>query len=149
VPQVKLLEVNVSPDLTSSTEVTARLVRPSVAALLPLLLGDTVPAVAEVEAEGALRWEKWHPAAVPSTAAAEAAVSVASTSTLQTAVAVDSSGLSVLQFARKKREGGVLRADYSPQKKHVADRVSASLKEEAKAAGEGGKEEEQDSEDEL
>jgi hypothetical protein len=43
----------------------------------------------------------------------------------------------------------MLRADYSPQKKHVADRVSASLKEEAKAAGKGGKEEEQDSEEEL
>lgn len=148
-PQVKLLEVNVSPDLTSSTEVTARLVQPSVAALLPLLLGDMVPAVAEGKAEAALRWEKWHPAAVTSTAAAEAAASAASTPTLQTAAAADSSGLSVLQFARRKREGGMLRADYSPQKKHVADRVSASLKEGAKAAGKGGKEEEQDSEEEL
>jgi len=140
--EVQLLEVNVSPDLTCSTGVTSRLVRASAHSLLPLLLGDQVPAPEAAAGAGALRWDAWYPLDASATDALGAVPAGAERAT------PDTSTMSVLQFARKKREGGILRVDYSPQKKHVADRVHSILAGAAQKRQNDAAREEEEEEDE-
>lgn len=113
---VLMLECNVSPDVSHSTGITSRLVTRGVGELFPLLLGE--PTLQESDGGQPSSWEQWHPATATATA----------TAIMQPSESKDTQDLSVLQFARMKREQGILRSgDYSPQKLHVLQRVNAIL----------------------
>ena len=138
--EVLLLECNVSPDLSMSTAVTSRLVTTAVRTVLPLLLDGVQPESAA--SAQSPHWETWHPCSVVQT---ETWGFVCPTND----GAADSNNLSVLQFARRKREGAQLRSDYAPLKKAVADRVEALLNSESVENGAPRIVSENEEEDEL
>jgi tubulin monoglycylase TTLL3/8 len=117
---VLMLECNVSPDISRSTGITARLVQHGVRDLFRLLLGETQtePRSGKVSDSPSPQWELWH--------------GKGNEIGTSTAIEASSRGLGAelcpLQFARLKREHGVLRTgDYSPQKLPVLQRVHAIL----------------------
>ncbi len=106
--EVKILECNVSPDISATTPITARLVKEGVTDLFALLLDEDNDSSLHDGHDGEQRqrkWELWHDGR-----------------NLET-----KENCSVLQFARKKREFAILKKDYSPEKKHVLDRVLSTL----------------------
>jgi len=128
--QVLLVECNVSPDISPSTSVTARLVDAGVKDLFSLLLDGR----AEPPTTCTPFWDLWYPS-----------------KTIDFSFLNLQSG--VLSFARKKRDTSVLGKDYAPKKEHLAQRVAAILAEqgsaqEKKEAAEGGIEEEEGKEEE-
>lgn len=103
---VRLIEVNVSPDVSRSTPITARLVKSAVGELLPLVLEEKEEAGNKNNAPGDCKWEQWWP------------------------------NREILPSGEEKEEeegsrgGGPARslsADYSPRKKFVFDRAVSSL----------------------
>ena len=97
---VRLIEVNVSPDVSQSTPITARLVKSAVRGLLPLVLEEATP-----EEEGTdPAWEQWYPK-------------------------MDLSSMGEVEVTESKHEAKPrsLSSDYSPRKKHIFDRALLSL----------------------
>ena len=138
--QVKLIECNVSPDVSRSTPVTSRLVEQGVVSLLPLLLdGDEKTSSVRDES---VCWQPW------SLSESTVASSVPSSSDK----AVELSALSVLQFANAKRRHRILGTDYAPRKKELVERCQIVLKQVEKSMhieNERGELEEDSDDDEL
>ena len=124
---VRLIECNVSPDISRSTPVTSRLVRAAVDDILCLLLDHRPPPPSK---EG-MAWQLWHGGG---TAAAEGAT--------EGGTVFETFSPNYLAFARSKRDQCILGKDYAPKKEDLAERVLRVLEQVGREGEEGEEEEE-------
>eukprot|EP00605_Chrysophyceae_sp_TOSAG23-4_P001632 GSChrysophyteH1.ASY1.ANO1.1792.1 assembled CDS len=141
--EVKMLECNVSPDISGSTPLTARLVRQGVRELLSLILPASAPSTKSSATSGAdsqqlPSWQLWYDSSTISSQKKGA--------NIPTRAPPAASELSVLQFAHMKREMAILRKDHTPLKQELALQILATL---SANGNENGGQDESDDQDEF
>lgn len=149
---VHMVECNVTPDTSRSTPVTSRLVNAAMADLSDLLLDAREDCAGEKRAtDKDIRWELWHDGSPDNSDMNRDIDTITGgrTASCSKSDSLSSDSLSVLQFARSKRDQAILGRTYEPRKKHVCDRTMAYFSDKYTHHADAGDVEGKSSEDEL